>query len=319
MPLKLSFSSIGSYFGVISFLAITVIVTVYILSRTVLEIYSIFLAAISILMVIGLFAVFVPYSFSFHLCLFSSVIFPAFSLSVWSVQRTAPYNLIVSVISPFAGIIPLIVHRYTYNKDLTIPPVQVGTWTVFLFFSFSAVLFASIPQLTPQMTIDTIFFSGLTAFTCISVQITNMTFRIKILNDKLQMKNRIRKVETYGSLLEKKSQYHKDQIAFILFYLNQSLEDFTVGDFERSFENSFKILFDEHKGNYIFADVHTIQKYESRRMVYAPIRNSLVHAKAHSGKIQKTEDLKRIRKGLYENALTLLRIVKSEYMDVISS
>ena len=317
--MRLDISFLRPYFGIISLLIITAVASTYIFSRTNLEIYSFILSIISVLMIMGFFGVFVPYSFSFYLCLFSSAVFPAFNLSVWSAQRVPSHGFVSIVAILLVGVIPILAHRYVYKIDLTTPTVYEGTMIMFLFYLFGAVLFSSIPQLAPQTTIDFIFWMGICMFIIVSVQITNIAFRVKILNDRLKIKNRIKKVEMYENALEKKSQYDENDIDLILFYLKISLEDFIAGDFEGSFESAFKILFDEYQGQYVFKDIHQIQNYEDRRKKYAKIRNSLVHAKARSARIQKTEDLKKVRKGLFENALDLLKIVKFEYMDVITS
>lgn len=210
--LKLNRSLWRSYGSIISFLFITVVVTTYMLSRTNIEMYSVSLSIIAVLMIIGLFAVFLPYSFSFYLFLFSSVIFPGFSLCLWFVQRVpSQYGVASGVTIVLLGLVPIIVHRYAYKKDFTTSAVYEGSLIVFLFYSFGAVIFSSIPYLAPQATIDTIFFMGIVTFLLVSVQLTNVTFRVKKLNEKLQMRDRTKMIETYENALENKSQYDEDK------------------------------------------------------------------------------------------------------------
>lgn len=232
-------------------------------------------------------------------------------------MQRIPSHGFASIVIVMSGLIPMIAQRYVYKKDLTTPTVYESTMIMFLFYLFGAVLFSSIPQFTPQTTIDFIFWAGIVVFIIVSVQITNIAFRVKILNEKLKIRNRIRKVETYERILEKKTKYNEDDVDFILFYLKKSFENFIAGNFEGSFESAFKILFDEYRGQYVFKNIHQIRNYKGRRRKYAKIRNSLVHARARS--TQKTEDLKKVRKELFENALDLLEIVKFEYMDIITS
>lgn len=312
---KMIRGSIRSYFGIISFIIILIITVVYFLPRAKIEVFSLFLNGISILMIIGLFAVFVPYSFSYHLSLLSVVITPAFNMLVWfmNMQARLPLAPVVSFISiPIVGIIILAMHRYTYKENLSGTSFLEGIIVMILFYLFATMLLLSNPDPTQQTSIDSTFIMGVAVFVVVAIQVVNMTSRVKILNERLGMKNRTRKIELYESKLEH-SGYDSTKLDFIFYYLKPALEDFIVGDFENSFENAFKIVFDGE-----FDSIYKIPNYDDRRKPYAKIRNTLAHACARSAEVKKVEDVRKMKKGLFESTLNILDIVK-EFMDAISS
>ena len=307
--------SIRSYFGILSFIIISVVSVVFFFSRARIEFLSLFLNTISILMVIGLFAIFVPYSFSHILSLLSVVITPAFNILVWFMNLQA--RLPLSPVIPFStilivGIAILVTHRYTYKENLSGTSFLEGFIVMVLFYVFASMLLLSNPSPTHQTSIDSTFFMGVAVFVVVAIQIVNMTLRVKILNERLGMKNRTRKIEFYESKLEHRG-YNSTIITFILYYLKPAFENFIVGDFESSFENAFKIVFDGE-----FDNVYRIANYDNRRKPYAKIRNTLAHARARTADVRKVQDIKKIKKGLFDSTLDILDVVK-EFMDAIFS
>lgn len=185
--------NIRSYFGIISFLMVLVVAVVYFLSRAKLEVLSLFLNGISILMIIGLFAVFVPYSFSYYLSLLSVVITSAFNMLVWFMNMQARLSLspVVSFISILiVGIVILTAHRHTYKENLSGTSFLEGIIVMILFYLFATMLFLSNPSSTDSTAIDSMFIMGIAIFVVVAIQVVHMTLRVKILNERLGMKDR---------------------------------------------------------------------------------------------------------------------------------
>jgi hypothetical protein len=292
-----------------------VVAGVYFLSSAKLEVFSLFLNGISILMVIGLFAVFVPYSFSYYLSLLSAVITPAFNMLVWfvNVQTRLSLSPAISFISILiVGIVILTAHQFTYKENLSDRSFLEGLIVMILFYLFATMLFLSNPSSTDLTAIDSMFIMGIAIFVVVATQIVNMTLRVKMLNERLGIKNRTKKIELYESKLEH-SGYDSREIDFIFYYLKPALEDFIVGNFESSFENAFKIVFDGE-----FDNLYKIADYDDRRKPYARIRNTLAHARARSARVEKVQDIRETKKQLFNGTLDILAIVK-EFMDAIAS
>ena len=146
----------------------------------------------------------------------------------------------------------------------------------------------------------------------VSVQITNMTYRVKVLNQDWEISNRIKLLEKYDEQLKKISTNYaedeREKIKSIQFFLEHSVNDFISGDFETSYLNSFKILFDQRGGNYVYRNIYQIERFYDLRGNFATIRNNLVHSRD-------SETLKQTRKSLFKNSLELLHIVKWDFMD----
>lgn len=310
-------SFLSSYIGLLSTVAVAVISSIVLISRGLGTVESLFVNAIAILFITGLYAIFVPYNFSYYLSLFALLLFPAFSVIVWALQRvpSGRFLLIVSPIIAALLALSVVFHRKTYSWDLTGSSVYQLNMFLFLLFLWGAVLFSTIPGSAPQSSIDFFFFFGIVLYIFASIQITNITYRQRELNQKLRMNNRLKRFVEYRAVLERMIGDHnkrkKTQIEEILFYLKQSFDDFISGRFDESLLNAYKILFDQYpNGEYVFKDVYQIENYSERRSEYSSIRNNLVHPRNQ-------EELTKTRKILFQKSLDLLKIAKLEYMDII--
>lgn len=307
--------SVRSYFGILFFLIVLLVAVVHFFSGARFEALSLFLSIISILMVIGLFAYFVQYSIAYFLSLLSVIITPAFNMLLWfmSVQARFPLSPVIRFIAILiVGVGILVIHRYTYDRSLSGTRLLEGFIAMVLFYLFASMLFLSNPSPTDQTSIDTTFIMGVAVFAVVAIQVVNMTLRVKILNQRLGMKNRTRKIQFYESRLENRG-YDSATVDFIFYYLKPAFEDFIVGDFASSFENAFKIVFDRE-----FDSIFQIPNYKARRAPYAKIRNTLAHARAETADIRRIQDIKKVKAELFGSTLSILDIVK-EFMDAISS
>lgn len=307
------------YLGLLSAVIVTVFLIIVISPVTTPTLQSIIVSTVAVLSVVGLYAILVDYSVSYLLAMLSLLLFPFFSIMVWSSQRIPDqWFVIVNLsIQILFTVIASISHLKTKKRNFTTSSVYKTSMFTLLIFTWSAVLLSSITQHAPQVSVDFFFFYGLGIFVFVSVQITNMTYRVKELNEKWDVSNRIKQLELYNERLQKKIEEYdeeeKKQIKTIQFFLEHSVTDFISGDFETSFLNSFKILFDQYPdGNYVFKNIYQIEKYSTLRGKFASIRNDLVHSRD-------PDELKKTKKNLFQNSLELLRIIKWDYMDKLIS
>ena len=304
------------YFGIFVFFLIFGLTLVLVLNGIKPDILSIFLNVISFVMVIGLFAVFVPYSFAFPVCFISSVASPAFIILIWFTQKGflgTPFPMLAMLAVAGTWILAQL---KTFKKNLLSTRQLEIILVLFSFYSFSGIVAFSNPGLTIQPTEDMMFIFGLILFWIVSLQITNMTLRAYLINKILNTSNRLKLLEQYRNKLEKKvdaKQYTINQVDFMLYYLAPALEEFILGNFEGSYENAFKIVFDEE-----FDKIYKVQDYDKKRPTFAHIRNTLAHAQAHSAKIKKVEDIRNVKNRLFDDTQSLLIIVK-EFMDTVTS
>lgn len=309
-------SLLRSYSGILILLVIGPVVTYSVFSATGVNISSLILNSIAILSVLGLFALNIHYSFSYYLGLSSLILFPTFVLITWFSQKTDPIFLTVTVLI-FVFMIPfsLLLHLKTCKKNLNTSS-NYQLWVYFIFiFLWSSVLILSIPNRTPQFSLEFTFFFGIFTFIFVASQIANMTFRIKELNSKWKVSNYKKQWDYYLEIIAKKStnldEKTKEKLEMIRFYFNHSIEDFIAGDLERSFENSFRILFDQYSdGTYVFEKIYKIEDYSNKRGGFSKIRNGLIHPRNE-------EDRKNIKKNLFTKTVELLKILKFEFMDKI--
>lgn len=302
------------YLGLLTAIIITIFLIIVLSPVTTLTLESILVSTIAVLSVVGLYAILVDYSFSYMLSLLSLLFFPFFVISVWSVQRISGQWFIITSLSILAifTVASIIFHLKTKKRNFTTSTAHRTSMFTLLIFTWSAVLLSSIPQNAPQHSVDFFFFYGLGIFVFVSVQITNMTYRVKVLDEDWEISNRIKLLEKYDEQLKKIStKYAEDErekIKAIQFFLEHSVNDFISGDFETSYLNSFKILFDQQGGNYVYRNIYQIERFYDLRGNFATIRNNLVHSRD-------AETLKQTRKSLFKNSLELLHIVKWDFMD----
>jgi len=307
-----------AYYGIVSFVVIASIAVFSLFLTTPPSLAGYFIDTMATFFIVGLYAILVPFGFSFYLSLFTLFLFPSFSIMVWALPRVSPgsFLLIITPAIAVALIFSVLLHLKTRNRDLSSSYFHQSNMFLFLIYTWSAVLIATTYSSAPQTSLDFFFFFGISLFIYVSVQITNMTFRRKELLQAGKVKNVDKLLEEYAIALEQKSDNSKsrdkDQIQIILHLFRQSMDDFVSGDFARSFENSYKILFDQYpSGEYVFRDIHKIENYDVRRAEFSPTRNDLIHTR-------KRDRAKAVRRELYRKALTLLVIAKVEYMDKIS-
>jgi hypothetical protein len=303
------------YLAIVFFFSALVIAAVYFLYRPIPDIFSLYLNIISILMVVGLFAVNVPYNFAYYFCLATAMLSPFFCMLVWFTQKGFLGTPIpIAVILPVESIW-VVAHRKTYRRNLFNMRFLESILIIFSLYTFGGNIAFSIPSITNQTaTPDTMFIVGIGLFFIVSLQITNMAYRTILLNKNLNETNRLKLLERYRDKLKiNVRKYDSQKVDFILYYLEPALEDFVFGDFEGSFENAFKIVFDRE-----FDKIYRINNYRKRRKPFAGIRNTLAHARAWSADIKKVEDIKKVKSEIFDHSLNLLGIVK-EFMDAIVS
>jgi hypothetical protein len=196
---------------------------------------------------------------------------------------------------------------------------------MFSVFSFEMVFVLEVSSSINSSAQDNLFQVSMLIFLIVSIFALNGSFRTLCLNRSLSISDRnkyLRKMK--DSLLEK---YESDEahakVDMLFYYLDSSLDSFVEGDFERSFNDAFKIAFDLN--GKAFEAIYVLPENKERREHYSEIRNILSHARLSSKKkgAEKTEDekkdfqrLKEVKKNLFRETLELLKIVKVEFVEV---
>lgn len=114
---KLFLTKLSPYLGVVIFFLMLVILVFFFLFRTRLDVLSIYLSTISIIMVVGLYAIFVPFSFSYYLCLATVMLSPAFSILVWFINKRLLESPVPATVVLLVPIVIIIAHFKTYKKE----------------------------------------------------------------------------------------------------------------------------------------------------------------------------------------------------------
>jgi len=257
----------------------------------------------SVLMIVGQFAVFLPSSWAYYVYLVSFVLSIAFVNLIWLFLRLQPLLVAIYPLSTLllVGLAYFIHHR---TKETISSKVEL---VIFSVFSFGLILALSNWSAVPQLTADLLYLGGLVLFVVVSIFNLNTSYRANLLNSKLNMQDRVSMFRIYKRKLREKDK--SSDIDLILYYFKSSTEQFVKGDFENSFMDAYKILFDK-----AFDKLHKIQNINLRRKPFKDIRNALAHAKV----VKDVEKLREMKKHLCSNNLEILRIAKSEFMDVLS-
>jgi hypothetical protein len=144
-----------------------------------------------------------------------------------------------------------------------------------------------------------------------------------VLNRELKIRDRneyLRKNK--DDLLEKYTSADAEaDIDLLMYYLSSSLDSFVYGDFDRSFMDAYKIIFDS-RGT-AFKTIYTLPENKDRRKHFTDIRDILSHACITEKKKgeKETEEkkyiqkLKELKKGLFRETLELLKIVRFEFVE----
>ncbi len=261
-----------------------------------------------------------PFSISYFFYIFSCFSVTTISVLYW-IARHVPYSdmylFIYAVTVVLLVGVPLAIHWFTRKRIGTIPMVPM-----FSIFFFGLLLVFGISQTIDSSTYDRLFLLTMVLFIITSIFGLNIAFRTLVLNRKLGIRDRNRYLrKTKDDLLEKYTNAHAD-IDLLIYYLSSSLDSFIDGDFERSFMDAYKIVFDNQSK--AFKTIYVLPEDKERSMRFAEIRDNLSHAhirekkkgKEETDKKEYLKNLKELKKRLFRDTLDLLRIVRYEFIDV---
>lgn len=143
-----------------------------------------------------------------------------------------------------------------------------------------------------------------------SLVFLNIKAREQYLMDKLETTSLRNLIPDYGKRLESTSIKKANQ-DLLLYYFMNALQNFLESDFEQCFMNSYKIVFDS------FSKYQTVAS-SGDRSHYREKRDSLAHTKI-SQAFKNKEELEKLKKDIFDDAIKLLVITKKEYFDVLLS
>jgi len=275
----------------------------------VIDLISVTLTIIVILMIVGQWFVFLPLTFSYYFYFISSILSSAFALLVWLTLRF-PALLEYSFLALVAfSLATFFIHHKTRERISS-----RGFEALITVFLFGLIIVLSNPIAIPITTFNSLFLGALVFFWDFSVITLNVLYRVKRLNQEFGIHDRYAKLRDYQEKLL--NNYPENEarstLDFILFYLRSSWEQFVQGDFESSFLNAYKIIFDNE-----FDELYVIPNMDKRRIPYSHIRAVLVHARGRD--IRELDELKKIKHEIFNTTIDILRIVKTEFMDVIAT
>jgi hypothetical protein len=277
----------------------------FVILRSPFSNWSIVLAAATTIMLMGQFSIISRHSFAYGLYCFSCVVSIGFALFFWF-NRNALFleHYIITFIA--LTLVILILHIQT-RKTLRVFPM----FQVFSIFFFGLLIVLGTGEIT-QYSSNWLFGMTLLLFILVTIQGLNMAYRNVVLNKALKATNTEDLVGRCRDRLLVKFKNETSDIELLLHYFNSSLEHFVEGNFDSSFLDAYKIVFDgEGKA---FHNIYVLPdaKGSVRSSSYARIRAILTHAKGRDANLP---EIKQTRKKLFDTTLDLLKIVKFEFIE----
>ena len=189
---------------------------------------------------------------------------------------------------------------------------RVGEMIIAPFFLVMSMIFSS-PEFMeiPSLSLLIVVSSLIALYMVFSILGLNVTYRTKLLNKKLGTKDFTSKLGHLEAALLKRHPQKPDTIEFFSFVLRSAVDDFTYGDYERSFLESYRIIHDK-----IIQDPNVIVEKEVDEKTldkYRQIRVFLVHGflKEKKSRLEvsiQVEDVVWARKVLFQKTLDLIKL-----------
>jgi len=267
--------------------------------------WSIVLATVTTLMLMGQFSIVSRHSFAYWLYYVSCVVSIGFALFFWF-NRNAPflehYLLTLTVLI----LVIHILHIKT-RKTLRVFPM----FQIFSIFLFGLLIVLGTGEVT-QYSSNWMFGLTLFLFIFVAIQSLNMAYRNKVLNKALKTANTEDLIGKCRDRLLGKFKNETSDIELLIYYFSSSLEHFVEGNFDSSFLDAYKILFDEE--GKAFQNIHVLPdaKESIRAKSYSKTRAILTHAKGRDADLP---EIKQTKKKLFNETIDLLKIVKFEFIE----
>ena len=209
----------------------------------------------------------------------------------------------------------LVIHRKFLYGGLGLDlkrMTRVGEMMIAPFFLVMSVIFSN-PELmgVPSLSILIVVSSLVFLYLAFSVLGLNVTYRNRLLNEKLGTKDFASKLIDLEEELLKRHPQKLDTVYFFSFVLRSAMDDFAYGDYERSFLDGYRIIHDK-----IIRNPKTIvnKKVDEKTLdEYRRIRVFLVHGflKEKKSRLEvpvQVEDVVWARKVLFQKTLDLIEL-----------
>ena len=189
---------------------------------------------------------------------------------------------------------------------------RAGGMIIAPFFLVMSVTFSN-PEFmeTPSLSLLIIVSSLIVLYVAFSVLGLNVAYRIRLLNEKLGTKDFTSKLRHLEAELLKRHPQKADTIEFFSFALTSAVDDFTFGDYDRAFLDSYRIIHDKIIQN----PKKIVEKKVDEKTLdeYRRIRIFLVHGflKEKKSKLEvpiQVEDVVWARKVLFQKTLDLIKL-----------
>lgn len=282
---------------------IYVVVLNFVISPSPFENWSIALATAIAIMLTGQISVISRHSFAYWLYYVSCVVSIGFALFFW-MNRNAPF-LDLYLFTQVALILVIHIVHIKTRKILRVFPM-FGIFTVFLLGLLIVLGTGAMTQYSSNL----MFGLTLILFVLVAIQSLNMTYRSRVLNKELNVRNTEDYVRGCKDRLLSKFKNEGSDIDLLTYYFSSSSERFVEGDFMSSFIDAYKIVFDGE--GQAFHSIYVLPNVKDRMKSFANIRAILAHAKGRGAKLP---EIKQAKKKLFDETISLLKIVKFEFIE----
>jgi hypothetical protein len=271
-----------------------------------------------IVMLIGQMLLITPFGFGYLFYAFSvtEAIFVSMLIRFFSFMPFSELSLLAFLVTVAVLIaVPLALHWLTRERTVTYSMIPVLS-----IFFFGLLLALSNAKNLASTSFDGLFLLTVALFVLISISGLNISYRTMVLSRELRISDRNRYLgTTKDNLLQKftDADTHAD-IDLLTYYLSSSLDSFVYGDFDKSFMDAFKII--DNKGK-AFSSLYTLPMNDEQWRHLRDIRNNLSHARITENTEEETEKkeylkrLKELRKGLFQETLNILKMVRFQFID----
>ena len=254
-------------------------------------------------MLMGQFSITSHHSFAYWLYGASSLVSVALALFLW-MNRNAPFADLY-VVAVFALALIILISHVVSRKRLRIFPI----FPILSLFLFGLIIALSTGTMTPY-TIEWMFAITLFLFIYVIVQSLNAAYRAKVLNKELKIASIEICTQDCRTQLLSKFGNHSSDVELLIYYFSSSLERFVEGDLVNSFIDAYKVVFDAE--GRAFHNIYVLPNVTNRRTTYSNIRSILFHAKGRGAGLP---EVKETKKDLFDNTISLLKIVKNEFIE----
>lgn len=299
-------------YSIFSF-SMLIFISINALSNFSFDLTSILLIITTVVIFMGQVLILTPYSIAYPLYLVSSFGGTTISLLLW-LSRVAP-SIPIYLASVFViVVIPLAIHTYTRKKALSFPVLHF--YSIFMFSL--VIIFGFQGQLQVS---NSLFEVTLFLYMLVAIFALNTSFRTMVLSQELKIRDKTSFLVKAKEDLSKKftSDDAQSEIDLLLYYLSSSLDSFIDGDFQRSFIDAFKIVFDNKRE--AFKNIYVLPENKEQYKHFAEIRDNLSHAHIRNTKGEKSKEkqyvnkINKLQKELFEENLNLLKIVRFDFIN----